>query len=485
MHHHVQRIGAGGVRRRQGDDAVLLRGGRGQLLHAAALAAGDGGRQIVRIVMRLVEVKDVIRRRADHLRAVGQDNRLQDVDHLRDIRHDHAVAVAVKDIQCQRRYHRVAHGVLLIEEARIRAGFAVEPRPPFVDNQPDAVLRIILVHNRQMTANGVIHPCSITQGEVVFIRIKIRCAAFVFPYMRNRVMMHRDGVKITPGALHQLVRPVPVAGAGPAGDAVELVVTVVAAERLVTAVFVGIVFRAHVAAAAPAFVAHAKIFEVERLLVPVRPALLHNGGIARGIHVLHPLRHFAHRTGADVRVDVGFAADLAAQFHELVRAEGIILHHAAPVRVHHALAGFFRADAVLPVVFIRKAAARPAQHRHADFLQRLHNVRAHAIDVGDVGVFAHIDAAVNAASEVLREMTVDVLVDFLAGLPGRVDGKDCRHLLVLRLFFVRVAPIARIHKVDIRPIYRDSCFVFYEMFFDSVMVVTAGELNRRKLIHHG
>ena len=26
---------------------------------------------------------------------------------------------------------------------------------------------------------------------------------------------------------------------------------------------------------------------------------------------------------------------------------------------------------------------------------------------------------------------------------------------------------------------------FYEMFFDSVMVVTAGELNRRKLIHHG
>ena len=26
---------------------------------------------------------------------------------------------------------------------------------------------------------------------------------------------------------------------------------------------------------------------------------------------------------------------------------------------------------------------------------------------------------------------------------------------------------------------------FYEMFFDSVMVVTAGELNRRKPIHHG
>lgn len=61
-------------------------------------------------------------------------------------------------------------------------------------------------------------------------------------------------------------------------------------------------------------------------------------------------------------------------------------------------------------------------------------------------------------------------------------------MLVLRLFFVLVALIARIHKVDIRPIYQDSCRIFsffYEMFFDSVMVVTAGELNRRKLIHHG
>ena len=402
----------------------------------------------------------MVRRRADHLRAIGQDNCLQDVDHLRDIRHDHAVAVAVKDIQCQRRYHRVAHGVLLIEEARIRAGFAVEPRSPFVDNQPDAVLVVVLVHNRQVAANQRVHVGGIAQGEVVFVRIEIGCAALLVPCMRHGVVVQGNGVEVTPGTLHQLVRPVPVARAGPAGDAVELIVAIVAAERLVAAVFVGIVFRAHVAAAAPVFIAHAEVFEVERLLVPVRPALLHNGGIARGIHVLHPFRYFAHRAGADVRVDVGFAADLAAQFHELVRAEAVVLHYAAPVRVHHALAGFLRADAVLPVVFIRKAAARPAQHRHADFLQRLHHVRAHAIDVGDVGVFAHIDAAVNAASEVLREMAVDVLVDFLAGLPSRVDGKDCRHLLVLRLFFVLVALIARIHKVDIRPIYQDSCRIF-------------------------
>ena len=81
-----------------------------------------------------------------------------------------------------------------------------------------------------------------------------------------------------------------------------------------------------------------------------------------------------------------------------------------------------------------------------------------------------INAVINAASEVLREMAVDVLVDFLAGLPSRVDGKDCRHLLVLRLFFVLVAPIARIHKVDIRPIYQDSCriFSFFTKCFSTV-----------------
>ena len=44
--------------------------------------------------------------------------------------------------------------------------------------------------------------------------------------------------------------------------------------------------------------------------------------------------------------------------------------------------------------------------------------------------------------------------------------------------------------LEIKEQYKDAILLFrlgdfYEMFFDSVMVVTAGELNRRKPIHHG
>ena len=44
--------------------------------------------------------------------------------------------------------------------------------------------------------------------------------------------------------------------------------------------------------------------------------------------------------------------------------------------------------------------------------------------------------------------------------------------------------------LDVKDKYKDALIFyrlgdFYEMFFDSVIVVTAGELNRRKPIHHG
>ena len=49
--------------------------------------------------------------------------------------------------------------------------------------------------------------------------------------------------------------------------------------------------------------------------------------------------------------------------HKFVRAEMVVLDHAAPVGIDHPLARFPRADAVLPMIFIGKAAARPAQDR--------------------------------------------------------------------------------------------------------------------------
>ena len=110
----------------------------------------------------------------------------------------------------------------------------------------------------------------------------------------------------------------------------------------------------------------------------------------------------------------------------------VVFHHAAPGRVDHGGPLVARPDAVLPVVFIGKTAARPAQHRHLDFLQRGDHVIADAAGVGDRAVFAHPDAAINAMAEMLGKLPVDIAIDDrprLIGLDDERGVEDRRRLL--------------------------------------------------------
>ena len=97
-------------------------------------------------------------------------------------------------------------------------------------------------------------------------------------------------------------------------------------------------------------------------------------------------------------------------------SEGVILGHAAPVGVDDGFAVFFGANAVTPVVGIGKAAARPAQHRHAERLERGHDIGPQAaVPVGD--------AAIDAAAQMLRKLAVDVFVDGADTLVGVDEQK--------------------------------------------------------------
>src|SRR6185436_12234399 len=125
-----------------------------------------------------------------------------------------------------------------------------------------------------------------------------------------------------------------------------------------------------------------------------------------------------HGAAANVEADVGLGADLLAEVEELVRAEMIVLHHAAPVRVDHRRPRLPRADAVAPMVLVGKTAAGPADLRRLDLFQRSDDVVADAAGVRNRRVFAHPDALVDAMAEMLREMAVDVGIDDGAGLAG-------------------------------------------------------------------
>ncbi len=124
--------------------------------------------------------------------------------------------------------------------------------------------------------------------------------------------------------------------------------------------------------------------------MPVFFAQVRHGGDAVKSDVLHPLTHLLHRAAAHVSVYISLTAKLLTELEKLVRAEAVVLHHAAPVGVDHLLAGFLRTDAVLPVVLVRKTAARPAQHGNLHLLQGVHHVLAHPVHVGNVGIFSHI-----------------------------------------------------------------------------------------------
>jgi hypothetical protein len=80
------------------------------------------------------------------------------------------------------------------------------------------------------------------------------------------------------------------------------------------------------------------------------------------------------------------------------------------------------------MILIGETAARPAQHRHLDFLQRGDDVVADAARVGNGAVLAHPDAFGNAPAEVLGELPVNVPADGVFALVGvndqRVRGGD-------------------------------------------------------------
>src|SRR5699024_10721525 len=96
-------------------------------------------------------------------------------------------------------------------------------------------------------------------------------------------------------------------------------------------------------------------------------------------------------------------------------AEGVVLDHVAPVGVDHAGPLLARADAIAPVVVVGEAAAGPAQVRDLQRAQRLDHVIADAARVRDLGVLAHVEAAVDAAAQMLGGRAGDVPADRVAG----------------------------------------------------------------------
>ena len=172
-----------------------------------------------------------------------------------------------------------------------------------------------MAHNLRVARDKLVHVQCLANSLVIRVGIKACCSCFFLKCARHGVIVQAEAVHVVARNAHDLFCPVVIVGdARAAGNAEHVVVAVIADVGLEAAVEVGIIGRAHIAAAAPVFVADTEVFHLPRLGMTVFGAQVRHGRNAIKRHVLHPLAHFLHGAGAHVAVDVRLAADLTAEF---------------------------------------------------------------------------------------------------------------------------------------------------------------------------
>src|ERR1700685_4162332 len=168
-----------------------------------------------------------------------------------------------------------------------------------------------------------------------------------------------------------------------------------------------IVFRRELAAASPALVPHSPVPHAEWIAVAVGGSLVCQGRAAgRRVAVFDPLLELLGRTGAHVGRHVRFDVAQPAEMHELMQAEKVRLR-VLPPAAETARALRAGTDSVAPMVFVRKAAARPADDDATQPPHVLDEGTANPVNVGDLRVGADPDAVVNDAAQMFGELAVE------------------------------------------------------------------------------
>ncbi len=416
-------VGKAKIRHGHMDPSVLCHGNRFRqvgnhiILLQSCLHSFHAGFHQLAVLMVLIHIKCMPGGSLHHLLALGKDHCLKYVHHLGDICHLHPVTVLVEQVQIDACHQCVPHGILLIQEAGIGAGLHIIPGAPLIHDHADLLFRIILIHNGAMSLDQLIHLQGRLQSAVPVLLIKVQSQSLLIPISgRYGIIMKRHAIHKSPamvkGGLQHLVGPVIVIHIGSAGNLKDRILGVVIAHiGLVSAIQVSIIFRTHVAAAAPVLISYSEIINLPGLLVSVGLAQLCHGRNALKGHIFHPFAHFLNGTAAHVSVDISLAAQLLTQLHKLVGSKAVILHHTAPVGVNHFLTALLGTDTLLPVILVGKTASGPAKHGHVDLLQRLHHIRAHTLHIGNMGIFSHKNAFIDASSQMLREMSLQFRIN--------------------------------------------------------------------------
>ena len=96
-------------------------------------------------------------------------------------------------------------------------------------------------------------------------------------------------------------------------------------------------------------------------------------------------------------------------------AETVVFDSAAPVVIHHFRTILFGTDTVHPVIFVGKAAARPAKNGNLEVFQGIEYVGTVTFDIGYIGVLAHPKASVDTSTQMFGKLAVNFFGNNLLG----------------------------------------------------------------------
>ena len=180
---------------------------------------------------------------------------------------------------------------------------------------------------------------------------------------------------------------------------------------IISLIKTAVIFRIHITAAAPRLVTDAEVVDFPRFFTAVLLSKLSHWRNAVKCHIFNPFVHFLNRTGTYIAINVCVTAELTAKFKIFMSAKRIILNNTAPVGINHFLSIFLRANTILPMIFVCKAAARPAKYRNMNLLKRFNYVISHSVCVWNRRIFSYVKTLINAASKMLSKVAVNILIN--------------------------------------------------------------------------
>ena len=179
--------------------------------------------------MYVIHLEHIVSRSQHHLVSFCQNHRLQYIYYLSNVSHLNSVSIFMEDVQTQRSHKGIAQGILLVKMTADSTRFFIPPGSPFVYHQANLLLRVIFVHNGNVTLKHIFNFAAFSHCPIVILIVEFRSRTFASTPSKHCIIVQRKSVHAMTHVFHQDFSPIVVIIAGTAGNLEQTVTIIVTA----------------------------------------------------------------------------------------------------------------------------------------------------------------------------------------------------------------------------------------------------------------